>query len=216
MRSSKYNIFAALDYNNREYQKYKNQLLEAVTQQTIDYENQTTSQLLDVVIDAVIIGRTEANPFYWSDMIPGTQVFTTTNYTVSVTTTNQFNTLQVYDYTTANFLGMNVYLNNELLTRGVDYFVSTVGAFITLSSDLFDSLVNGDVISLQEYTATYGSYVPNTPTKLGLYPAWEPQIISVKTSSGDALVIVGHDGSQTPVFNDIRDDVLLEFEKILS
>ena len=213
MRSSKYNIFAALDYNNREYQKYKNQLLEAVTQQTIDYENQTTSQLLDVVIDAVIIGRTEANPFYWSDMIPGTQVFTTTNYTVSVTTTNQFNTLQVYDYTTANFLGMNVYLNNELLTRGVDYFVSTVGAFITLSSDLFDSLVNGDVISLQEYTATYGSYVPNTPTKLGLYPAWEPQIISVKTSSGDALVIVGHDGSQTPVFNDIRDDVLLEFEK---
>jgi len=211
LRSTKYNIFAAMEYNSREYQKYKNQMLEAVTRQMIDY-NQTYSQILDTVIGEVIIGRTEDNPFYWSDMLPGTQVFTTTNYTVSVTTTNSFNTVQVYNYSSANYQGMNVYLNDRLLTRGLDYFVSTTAAVVTLSQELFDSLANGDVVSLQEYAETYGTFVPNTPTKLGLYPAWRPGIVTVKTSGGTALVILGHDGSQTPVFGDIRDQILLEFE----
>ena len=211
MRSAKYNIFASMEYNSREYQKYKNQILEAVTRQTINF-NQTDSQVLDLVIGDVIVGRTESNPFYWSDMLPGTQMFTTTNYTVSVTTTNQFNTIQVYNYKSANYLGMNVYLNDILLTRGLDYFVSTTASVLTLSTELFDTLVNGDVVSLQEYTETYGTFVPNTPTKLGLYPAWRPGIIEVKTSSSTALVIQGHDGSQTPLFDDIRDQVLLEFE----
>jgi hypothetical protein len=70
----------------------------------------------------------------------------------------------------------------------------------------------GDVLLLQEYTETYGSFVPNTPTKLGLYPAWRPEIVVQKTSSGTQSVIVGHDGSITRTFGDIRDDVLLEFE----
>ena len=70
----------------------------------------------------------------------------------------------------------------------------------------------GDVLTVREYTNTAGNYVPNTPTKIGAYPAWRPEIITVKTSNGLQTVIVGHDGSQTLTFGDIRDQVLLEFE----
>ena len=54
--------------------------------------------------------------------------------------------------------------------------------------------------------------MPNTPTKLGLYPAYRPRTAVQKTSDGDQIVIIGHDGSVTKAFEDIRDDVLLEFE----
>ena len=206
MRSQQYNIFGALEYNSREYQKYKNQLLEAVTRQTIQYE--TTSQVLDTVIAEITLGRTSNNPFYWSDMLPASAVFTTTTYTVSYTTRQVFDTVQVYNYTSANYLGMNVYVNDTILTRDLEYTVATDGPRI----DILIDLAIGDTIVIQEYSATYGTYVPNTPSKMGLYPAWRPAVVTVKTSAGEQLVILGHDGSQTPIFGDIRDEVLLEFE----
>ena len=207
LRSEQYNIFASLQYNSNEYLKFKGQMLNAVVNSVVQ-PTDTTSDVLDAAIETITLGRVETQPFYWSDMIPAGAVFQTTTYTVSNTTTDVFDTIQVYNYTSANYLGMNVYLNNVILTRDQDYVVATDGPRITILTDL----VLGDVLLLQEYTETYGSFVPNTPTKLGLYPVWRPEIVVQKTSSGTQSVIVGHDGSITRTFNDIRDDVLLEFE----
>jgi hypothetical protein len=206
LRSEQYNIFASLQYNSQEYLKFKGQMLNAVTQQTIQFE--TTSQVLDTAIESITLGKVETQPFYWSDMIPAGAVYTTLTYQISNTTNETFDTRQVYNYTSANYLGMNVYLNDVILTRDRDYVVATDGPRITV----LVNLTLGDVLLLQEYTTTYGSFVPNTPTKLGLYPAWRPEIITQKTSSGTQTVIIGHDGSVTKTFDDIRDDVLLEFE----
>lgn len=206
LRSDDYNIFAALQFNSREYTKFKGQMLQSVTQQNIQY--QTASQVLDTAIEDITLGKLESQPFYWSDMIPASAVYTTTTYTVSFITTNTFDTVEVYDYTSANYKGMNVYLNNRLLTRGLEYTVATDGPRITI----LITLAVGDIISIQEYETTYGSFVPNTPTKLGLYPAWRPEIITQTTTDGTEVAIRGHDGSITKAFGDIRDQVLLEFE----
>lgn len=206
LRSDEYNIFASLQYNSREYTKFKGQMLEAVTRQNIQYQG--AGEILDTAIADITLGKIDTQPFYWSDMIPASEVFTKTEYTVSFISTNTFDTVQVYNYQSANYLGMNVYLNGVLLTRGTDYIVATDGPRITILT----ALTVGDVITLQEYNATYGTFVPNTPTKLGLYPAWRPEIITQTTSNGTELAILGHDGSITKAFNDIRDQVLLEFE----
>jgi hypothetical protein len=206
MRSADFDIFAALRYNGREYFKFKNLILEQVTQQTISF--QTAAQILDTAIDTLTQGRTQADPFYWSDMLPSGAVYTDIAYTVSFITTTTFDMSSVYDYTSANYRGVNVYLNDSILTRGLDYVVATDGPRITVLT----TLTVGDRIMIREYANTAGSYVPNTPTKIGAYPAWRPEIITVDTSSGQQTVIVGHDGSQTITFGDIRDDVLLEFE----
>jgi hypothetical protein len=205
-RSQDYNIFAGMQYNSREYQKFKNLLLEEVTRLTIGFE--TPGQILTQAMENLTAGRVEINPFYWSDMLPTGSVFINNSYTVGLITTNVFDTVQVYNYTSANYLGLLVYKNEQLLTRGFDYVVATDGPRITITTPL----AVGDVVTIQEYPETYGNFVPNTPTKLGLYPAYRPEIATTKTTTGTAVVIVGHDGSQTPAFGDIRDQVLLEFE----
>lgn len=206
MRSEDYDIFSSLTFNSREYIKIKNLILNEVTQQTIQF--QTPAQILDTAIETLTIGRVETQPFYWSDMLPSGAVYTDTNYTISFTTSEVFDTVYVYNYTSSNYLGMNVYLNDVILTRGLDYVVATDGPRITVLT----ALAIGDQLTIREYSATYGSFVPNTPTKMGLYPAWRPEITDIETSTGVRTVIIGHDGSTTPIFGDIRDDALLEFE----
>jgi len=206
MRSTDYNIFASMQYNSREYIKFKAQMLDSVLTQNIGFE--TTAQILDTAIQNVTLGKLDTQPFYWSDMIPAGITYASTAYTVSFITTNVFDTVQVYDFNTQNYLGLLVYLNDQQLTRDVDYTVATDGPRITV----LVSLAVGDVLLVNEYNATYGNFVPNTPTKLGLYPSWKPALITQVTSNGNAQFILGHDGSTTPVFGDIRDDVLLEFE----
>ena len=206
LRSQDYNIFDSLRYNSREYIKYKAQLLDAVIRQDIGF--QTAAQVLDTAIQDVTLGKIDTQPFYWSDMLPQGVTTYSNVYTVSFITTNTFDTVQVYNYASANYLGLLVYLNDVLLTRGVDYIVATDGPRITITG----TLSVGDKITINEYATTYGSFVPNTPTKLGLYPAWQPEIVQQVASTGTVDVIVGHDGSITKLFGDIRDDVLLEFE----
>ena len=207
MRSPSYNIFASLQYNSREYIKFKAQMLDAVlTQNNIAFK--TTATILDQAIADITLGKLDTQPFYWSDMIPQGVTSYSNTYTVGLTTTSTFDTEQVYNYTSANYLGLCVYLNNVILTRDRDYVVATNGPRLTIGV----ALAVGDTVTINEYSATYGSFVPNTPSKMGLYPTWQPEITTLVTSNGTGEFIIGHDGSETPIFGDIRDQVLLEFE----
>ena len=210
MRDANYNIFASLAYNSTEYIKFKSQLLNAVTTFGIaDYDNWTVGELLDNSIAQITAGRTDLNSFYWSDMLPTGTVFTSNSYTVNPITTNRFNTVQTYNFTTSNYLGLCVYINNVLLTREYGYVVSTESATLTILLPL----KVGDVVTINEYADTAGNFVPNTPTKLGLYPKYEPKIFLDTDYVNPTPVIQGHDGSITVAFGDIRDQVLLEFEQ---
>jgi len=210
MRDANYNIFASLAYNSTEYIKFKSQLLNAVTTFGIaEYGNWTVAQLLDASIAQITAGRTNLNPFYWSDMLPTGTTFTSNSYTVNPITTNRFNTIQTYNFTESNYLGLCVYVNDVMLTRNYQYVVSTEGPTLTI----LVPLAVGDVVTINEYSDTAGNFVPNTPTKLGLYPKYEPKIFLDTDYVNPTPVIQGHDGSITVAFGDIRDQVLLEFEK---
>ena len=100
--------------------------------------------------------------------------------------------------------------------KDIDYTISTTSKYVKIETDL---LIN-DIITIKEYTQTYGSYIPNTPTKLGLYPAFIPQIILDSSYITPTYFIQGHDGSYTKLYGaynsgyleDFRDRVLFEFE----
>jgi len=213
MRSKEYDIFASLDYNSREYIKFKSKLLETVINN--DYGNLTIPEVLDSAIAEITVGRTDLNPFYWSDMLPTGSVYTQTQTTVTAITTSVFNTVQTYNFSYSNYLGLLVYLTLKstgktiLLERTVDYNVSTDGPTLTITVPLSV----GDVVTIREYSNTAGNFCPNTPTKLGLYPKFKPEIFYDTNYVNPTLVIRGHDGSITVAFQDYRDEVLLEFEK---
>jgi hypothetical protein len=110
MRSAEYNIFASISYNSAEYIKFKSQLLKAVTTFGIaDYSDWTVAQLLDACVEKITAGRTNLNSFYWSDMLPAGSVFKSNSYTVNPITTNRFNTIQTYDFTSANYPDAGAY-----------------------------------------------------------------------------------------------------------
>jgi len=206
MRSQQYNIFSALDYSSREYEQYKAQLLENVIRN--DYTNFTIPQMLTAVVTDLVAGRTNLNPFYWTDMLPASNVYaeTRTVYTVISTPTFQLNT--TYDFTSSNYQSVLVYVNDHLLTFGYDYEVASDSPRLTITVPLSP----GDVIVIQEYATTYGTFVPATPTKLGLYPAYKPEIYLDTSYVSPTFIILGHDGSKTVAFGDFRDNLLLEFE----
>ena len=157
-------------------------------------------------IAQIALNKNENSAFYWSDMIPSSETYTKTVYTYSLISTNTFDTVNTYDFSTSNYQGLLVYLNNNLLTMGTDYTVGT--ATVTLTG----TLAIGDTIELREYNSTYGNFVPNTPSKMGLYPKYRPQIFVDTSYTTPTTVIQGHDGSITVAFGDFRDQLLLEFE----
>ena len=71
-----------------------------------------------------------------------------------------------------------------------------------------------DVIDIYEYDSTDSWFVPPTPTKLGLYPKYQPikYIDTTYNFNTPVSVIQGHDGSLIKAFDDYRDDIILEFE----
>ena len=208
LRKPDYDIFASLEYNSREYEKFKAQFLNTAVQG--DYTNLTVPEILNAVFSEINIGRTSSNPFYWSDMLPTGTVYTQLQTTVTPITGRVFDLTQVYNYKSANYQALLVYINDRLLTRNVEYIVSIDAPVIAINELI--PLAVGDVVTIQEYEATFGSYVPNTPTKLGLYPAYVPEIFLDETYVTPTVVIRGHDGSITRAFSDFRDQLLLEFE----
>ena len=94
------------------------------------------------------------------------------------------------------------------LVHGKDYTFNTEGFAVITATKAVD-----DVVTIYEYENTNGSYVPATPTKLGLYPAWEPTKYTDNTYRTTVDVIQGHDGSIVKAYGDYRDNLILELER---
>ena len=215
-RNPDYDIFASIEYNSREYIKYKNLLLETVTRN--EYNDMSVAEILDSAISYITQGRTNLNPFYWSDMLPGAPIYKQSVTTITPITSNVFDTSQTYNFTSSNFKGLLVYLTRgeetTMLIRSADgdvgeYAVSTDGPTLTITVPL----QVGDIVTIREYADTSGNFCPNTPSKMGLYPKFHPRIYVSEDYLVPQTIIQGHDGSITMAFGDIRDEILLEFEK---
>ena len=224
LRNNSNNFFDALSYNANEYIKFKNLLINTLVNN--EYTSlQTSAYILDDVMSKISEVRINTNPFFWSDMLPSKNATVTNTYTFKTDiSTSIFNLSRIYNFTEANYYSVLVYLTRRIgraitttqLIRGVDYVVSETEKNLTITKDL----INNDVIVIKEYDQTYGSFVPNTPTKLGLYPATIPSIILDSTYIPDTYFIKGHDGSYNKLYGkyengaltDYRDSVLLEFE----
>ena len=224
LRNKNYNLIDALNYSSSEYTKYKALLVDVVTK--TDYSIfQKSADILDDVLNQITSYKTDNNPFFWSDMLPSRSVFTTNTYAFGTfVDTTFFQLSRIYDYTTANYYGVLVYISREVegviytdqLIKDIDYTISDTEPKLTILKDL----VQGDSITIKEYYQTYGSYVPNTPTKLGFYSSFVPKIVYDTYYLNPEYFILGHDGSLTRLYgeykdnrlSDFRDRILFEFE----
>jgi len=219
------NFFNSLGYNATEYVKFKSLLVNTVNSQ--DYTPyDSASNMLDDVLDIISSSKTQSTPFFWGDMLPCKTPTVVNSYTFAIGISNTVYPLsKVYNFTIANYESVLIYVSKMVngimrysqLLKDVDYFVNESQPYLIISTQLQD----GDVVTVKEYSQTYGSYIPNTPTKLGLYPKFIPEIILDQTYLRPTYFIKGHDGSLTKLYDgfddygnliDFRDKVLFEFE----
>jgi len=207
LHSEEFNFFEAIDFNANAFEKFKLKILDYVMKN--DTYGLAASTILNNALDLINIGKGSTSAFYKSDMLVGTNTPTVTTHTITPISTDTFNIVNIYDFTKASNASILVYLNDIVLVKDLNYTVAIDSATITIHSTVLNV---GDIVTIKEYETSIGSYVPNTPTKLGLYPKFEPSYYLDDTYSTPTNVIKGHDGSISVAFNDIRDDVLLEFE----
>jgi len=227
LRKTKYDLLNALMFTSNEYVKFKQLLVDTVQNTQFTIRN-TPAEILDEAIEQIAASKSEISSFYWSDMLPNRSPLAVNTYNFnSNTDVTRYPLSKVYNFESANYDSVLVYLNRTVnnnlvqrqLLRNVDYTISADSPTVTVTLDL----VPGDQIIVKEYNQTYGSFVPYTPSKLGLYALYEPSVVLDSNYSTPTYFIKGHDGSYTKLYGtyipqtdtllDFRDQTLLEFEK---
>ena len=204
------NFVDAVQYAQREYSKFKNKFLElSASLPGIDPADPISS--VDLILTRINLNKTASSPWFYSDMVPYGTLKNTITYTVFDPLVLSYEITNVFSSETLSNQAVLVYLNDEQLILGSDYTFDANRPAITFD-DVMITLSVDDVITIVEYANTDGSYIPETPTKIGAYPKFKPEIVEDNTYRTTINVLRGHDGSITPAFNDYRDNFLLELE----
>jgi hypothetical protein len=198
-----HNVVKALRYAKTEYSKFKRNFIRVAT----DYGYDGITRIhFDLIMKELVKDKVNTMPFFFTDMVPcgGNVIF---NQEVIDDSITEYPLIFDFDLTTLTEKAVLVYLNEEQLIHGKDYEFTNVN-FVKI----LRPITEGDELQVIQYENTNGCYVPPTPSKLGLYPVYEPQIYIDDTAVTPTKVIQGHDGSIIRCFDDFRDDLLLELE----
>lgn len=200
----------SLDYAAREYFRFKNKFLELGTKLPgVDLNDIPAS--VDLILKNINQVKNKNFPWFYSDMVPYGSNKNVISYSIINPLQYQYEITQVFNDLQLSGKAVLVYLNNEQLVNGVDFTFPQDRSAIILDDSI--TLNVGDTLRIDEFNSTDGCFVPETPSKLGLYPKFVPGRYVDSSYRTPVEVIRGHDGSITPVFSDIRDDLLLELEK---
>ena len=200
------NFVTATDFVNQEYEKWYNAFLTHATGTA--YEG-VAADRVDEIIAAITPGRDNTFPFYYEDMLGWGENLSTRSYTVMGSSQTDYALDSQHDITTPSNRAVYVYLNGVQLLLGTDYTFSTTDDSVNISK----TLAEGDKIVIKDYADTTGSYMPPSPTKMGMYPKFKPESFLDTTYILDTTVIRKHDGSIIKAYGDERDDLILELEK---
>jgi len=200
------NSISAIEHASQEYEKWYNSFLTHAIGTA--YEGVATDRV-DEIISAITPGRGSTFPFYYEDMIGWGENVSTRTYTVLGESQTDYALDSQHSITELSNRAVYVYLNDVQLILGTDYTFSTTDDSLTISA----TLAEGDVIKIKDYADTTGSYMPPSPTKLGMYPKFKPESFLDTTYIVDTTVIRRHDGSIIKAFGDERDDLIIELEK---
>ena len=225
IRKQNTNFFNSILYNSTEYVKFKALLINTVNNQNFTPYD-TPASMFDTVMDIITSVKTSTNSFFWSDMLPSKTPKYTRSYKFNIGIPNTIFPTNIYhDFKNANYNGLLLYVVRNVsglpqqtiqLYKEIDYIVPDGQNYVEVTLQL----QNNDVVVVNEYDQTYGSYIPSTPTKVGFFPLHIPEVILDSTYSVPTFFIKGHDGSYTKLYGeynngfleDFRDKVLYEFE----
>ena len=206
----------AMQYADHEYGRFRNKFLRKI----VDIFNSGTdrslapSAFVDRALAEINVGKTADFAFAYSTMVPAGENFISLDYSFTAAT-------GLYEYTVPvssdDLENAFVYLQGPddahpyMLDYGWDYEI--IDDALVFQTEL--SLTEDHTITLVRYSG-YFSFVPPTPSAMGIYAIFRPEIITDETLLTPRQFIQAHDGSFIDVFSDEYEDlneVVLEFER---
>ena len=175
------NIIKALRWASREYTQFKKEIL--VRTQTNAFDGSTRE-----IVDQLLQNYTQSkyynnSAFYFSEMLPFGAA-SVREYTVIDPRFPVFVIDSFYNPRSQTSRCILIYVNEQQILYGKDYVFDDDDAFVRIIKPLNID----DKILIKDYANTDGCYVPFTPTKLGLYPLYEPTIYNDDTYLNQVFV----------------------------
>ena len=156
----------AIRFGKSEYGKFKRAFLQ--TANDLGYDGEPKEHV-DLILQTMMKNKTKDDPFYFSDMVPF-EGFLRYDYVVYDDSDKFFSFGEPFNNKILSNRAISVYKNNKQLILNQDYTLTDQG-FVEVNSVEVD-----DNISVFDYTTTDGCWIPPTPTKLGLYPKYVPEV----------------------------------------
>lgn len=204
-----HNFVTSLFNAQHEYTRFKNRFLSAASaSRTASYDGAASA--VDNILKQLNAIKNKTFPWYYSDMVPYGDNKNTITYNIFNPAQKRYEITAIFSNTTLSNQAILVYLNGVQLLYGIDYTFLPDAPGVLIDNNVVMEV--DDTLVIVEYNNTDGNYIPETPSKLGLYPKFAPEIYTDYTYITPTSFIKGHDGSLTPAFGDYRDDMLLELE----
>ena len=207
LTKKEHDLIESLRFGANQYNQWKYNFIRELS--NIDTQS-SPREMLDAVLLNMSQSKSNRDSYYKSDMLGYGSDKTVRTITVTNLSYSEYYLGEEFDLNSLSYRSILVYKNGIQLIHGLNY------EFVLSSNSVkfLTSLDVNDLIEFVVYNTTVGCYIPQTPSKLGLYPAYTPSIVSDGNYAGNPKdVIIGHDGSRTAVFNDYRDDIIFEYEK---
>ena len=198
------NVIRALEFARDDYNRFKRNFITVADNLGIDTD---PVRQVNLILQEINKDKPKTAPYYFSDMVPYTGSIKT-ELTVLDFRIKTYPLSAVFSLAELSAKAVLVYLNNTQLLHNKDYTFDDQG-FVVITA----RLTTGDKIVIYEFDNTNGCFIPPTPTKLGLYPRYEPKIYLDTSLATPRTMIQGHDGSQILAYDDYRDQLILEIEK---
>ncbi len=212
-----HNLIDALRFNAGEFTKYKARLLKSINEYyaTNAVDENNVDQTLEMILREVIAFRVGKNVFNRTYVVPFGDNFIKEQQVVNTNqgdiVTSSFLDLSKIEHSLLVFATSPGSIATDMLLVDTDYIIVDYNPITIrlLRSDLL-----GSTITTKLYTAERDSaQCPPTPSVMGLYPLFSPEVTFDTSFETPIQVIVGHDGSRTPAYGDVRDQILLDFEQ---
>ena len=170
------NLISSMRFARREYGKFKRMFLQVA--HDLGWEG-PTKEHVDKIMADLNKDKINSMPYYFSDMVPQGS-FNKTTHVVDDNTQEYFLLSKTFSLSTASRDAVQVYLNGQQLVHNKDYTFNSEG-FCRVTA----TKAKGELLDIYEYETTNGSYVPPTPTKLGLYPSYHPELYIDNTTQSE-------------------------------
>ena len=239
INSDDVDIIKATRFAHDDYVRFKNKFLTKVLEidRNNDISTWTDAKLVDTIMVELNRNKRLVDNWAYSLMMTYGDTKTTSNVTITKSnktwsTSSQSSYIQSYQdiLTLVGEPGLDisdtfnptsekdtkslyVYKNNSLMLMNQDYVIdNSSGTRIVFIGDTKPDIA--DVITIDYFGEKQPSWIPATPSKLGMTQIYIPQeITDPGYSVGSKTFIQGHDGSLVLKYGDARDRALLELEK---